>query len=171
MTAGQFASTRYRPLLSPPLRESEIQHLEQLGTRLRTARAIAGVSRSGLARATGLNPKTIYRIESGTRRTRARTIRILAAVLSDDPDALTKELIETAGPALAAESRFIDRVESRRLRRVRRTEAIDARAEYAAERADLELEWAMRAERHAAFRANMQLIDLSFRMLRRLGAL
>jgi transcriptional regulator with XRE-family HTH domain len=145
--------------------------MSRLGSRLRAKRCDAGLSRLAVARLTGLNPKTIYRIEAGERRTRARAIAIMATAISDDADRLTRELIAAAGPALAEESKYLDRVEGRRIRRVRRGELLEQRAVYAAERAELEAEWAARTERHLAFRANLRLFDIAFRALRRLGAL
>jgi hypothetical protein len=74
----------------------------------------------------GVKACTIYSIEGGRHRTRASTIRRLVHVLVDadpaigDVDQLTAELVALAGPALAAESQYAERIERRRDRRVRR---------------------------------------------------
>jgi hypothetical protein len=92
-------------------------------------------------------------------------------VISDSPEELISELIELGGSAIAAESPHVDRIERRRLRRVRRSDLLAQRRAYALERSTLEARWAARTESHLRFRATMRLIDVSFRELRRIGYL
>jgi transcriptional regulator with XRE-family HTH domain len=102
-----------------------------LGAAVRGARERCGISRRSLADATGLNARTIARIERGERRTRSRTLRIIAEVLSDDPYGLVNRLISVAGPALAPESQYAEKIEARRLKRRRRIDVLHHRADYA----------------------------------------
>jgi transcriptional regulator with XRE-family HTH domain len=125
-------------LLSRPVTVDERPCLLALGGRLKAAREGAGWTRAQLADATGLNRKTIWRIEVGARRTRVRTLSVIAAVITDSPEELVSELIELGGSAIAAESPYVDRIERRRLRRVRRIEVLAKRESYALERAALE---------------------------------
>lgn len=154
-----------------PLTDFERPFLQRMGRRLRKVREDAGYARRELSDPTALNPQTIYRIELGLRRTRRSTLRVLAEVLVDHPEALTAELVDLAGPALAAESPYAERIARRRSRRLRRIEVLAEREQYWQSRATLEAEWRRRADAHAAFRANMRSSDLAFRMLKRLGAL
>ena len=55
--------------------------------------------------------------------------------------------------------------------RVRRIEMLAQRDAYAMERAALGVRWAARTESHLRFRATLQLLDLSFRELKRIGYL
>jgi transcriptional regulator with XRE-family HTH domain len=111
-----------------PIEEYEKPHLAELGTALRTLRQHAGLSQAVLADHTGMNPRSISRIESGERRTRRSTLtRLLTALLNEDEtlgelDYLLDGLVRRAGPALAAESPYQERVEARRLRREERKE-------------------------------------------------
>ena len=160
-----------KPLRSAPITERERPYLVALGTRLHAAREAAGVSRAELADRTGLNAKTIWRIEAGTRRTRKRTLRIIASEITDPGEDLAQQLINIGGPAIALESPFVERIERRRARRLRRIQVLAEREEYAAERAALEATWAERTASHLRFRAAMRLIDTSLLQLRRLRML
>ena len=84
---------------------------------------------------------------------------------------LADELVALCGPALAPESSYVERVEARRVRRLRRTKVLQARELYAAQRAAIEAEWAARRASHLRFRAALRLFESSFRALRRLGHL
>ena len=66
-----------------------------------------------------LAERTIRRLESGERRTRASTLARLAEVLAPEPDAgdVLEQLLFRASPALAPESACADRVGRRRARR------------------------------------------------------
>jgi transcriptional regulator with XRE-family HTH domain len=111
-----------------PIEDHEKPYLTELGTALGTLRQHAGLSRAVLADRTGMNPRTISRIESGERRTRRSTLaRLLAALVDEDNtlgemDYLLDGLVRRAGPALAAESPYRDRIEARRERRDKRKE-------------------------------------------------
>lgn len=111
-----------------PVEECETPHLLALGTALRSLRWHAGLSQAAVADLTGMNLRSISRIEAGQRRTRRSTLaRILAALLNEDPnlgdiDHLLDGLIRRAGPALAEESPHRERIEARRARRERRKE-------------------------------------------------
>lgn len=158
-------------LLSVPVTVDERPRLMALGRRLKAAREDAGWTRAQLADATGLNRKTIWRIEVGARRTRVRTLAVIAEMITDCPEGLVSELTELGGSAIAPESPYVDRIERRRLRRVRRVEVHAQREAYATERAAVEARWAAQTASHLRFRATMRLIDWSFRQLRRLDYL
>jgi transcriptional regulator with XRE-family HTH domain len=95
-----------------------------LGDNLSVLRVDAGLSQREFALGAGMSPKSIYRIEAGVRRTRESTLHRIAEVLVEtEPnygpvDRLTAYLVELAGPALAPESQYRDRVERRRARRL-----------------------------------------------------
>jgi transcriptional regulator with XRE-family HTH domain len=111
-----------------PIENHEKPHLAELGTALRTLRQHAGLSRAVLADRTGMHPRSISRIEAGERRTRRSTLtRLLTALVNEDEtlgdiDYLLDGLVRRAGPALAAESPYLDRIEARRERRDKRKE-------------------------------------------------
>lgn len=111
-----------------PILAGEIPSLEALGRRLRELRRRTGLSQAALARAAQLNGATISRVEAGTRRTRRSTLeRIASALVAElpdlgDADRLTDDLAALAGPALAPESAYADRVARRRKRRHRKRE-------------------------------------------------
>lgn len=111
-----------------PVEECETPHLLALGSALRSLRGHAGLSQAAVADLTGMNLRSISRIEAGQRRTRRSTLaRILAALLNENPslgdiDHLLDGLIRRAGPALAEESPHRERIEARRARRERRKE-------------------------------------------------
>jgi transcriptional regulator with XRE-family HTH domain len=158
-------------LLSEPVTIDERSRLVTLGQRLMAARNDAGWTRAQLAAAVGMNRKSVWRMKVGTRRTRVRSLAVIAQVISDSPEELVRELIELGGSAIAPESPYVERIERRRLRRVRRIEVLAHRDAYIAERAALEARWAARTDSHLRFRATMRLIDLSFRELKRIGYL
>lgn len=133
-----------------PIGPAEVPHLEALGRRLSELRRAAGLSRAALARAAELSSPTVGRLEAGTRRTRASTLARLAGALAgpDEAPALVAELAALAGPALAPESDFAERVDRRRARRARRAEREAEAEEARQERADAAL--AAEARRRAA---------------------
>ena len=63
-------------LLSVPVTADERPYVMALGRRLKAVREDAGWTRAQLADATGLNRKTIWRIEVGARRARVRTLAV-----------------------------------------------------------------------------------------------
>jgi hypothetical protein len=76
-------------------------------------------------------------LERAVRRTRASTLARIASALTtgeDDDEALLEQLVAIAGPALAPESEYAERVERRRRRRHRQAILREA--------------WAARAEQH-----------------------
>jgi transcriptional regulator with XRE-family HTH domain len=111
-----------------PIEEYEKPHLAELGAALRSLRQHAGLTQAVLADRTGMHPRSIGRIEAGERRTRLSTLtRLLTALLNEDGtlgemDYLLDGLVRRAGPALAAESPYRDRIEARRERRDKRKE-------------------------------------------------
>jgi transcriptional regulator with XRE-family HTH domain len=79
------------------------------------------VTQGELAKAAQLSTSTIQRIEAGTRRTRRSTLHRIAEALGDPK--LASVLADLAGPALAPESPYAERIARRRERRHRRREA------------------------------------------------
>ena len=109
-----------------PIEAHEVPHLERLGRLLRELRRAAGLSQGRLAKESELSLWMIGVLEMGARRTRWSTLRRVASalveakpVLGDDKE-LTERLAAAAGPALAPESQYADRVERRRARRKRK---------------------------------------------------
>lgn len=107
-----------------PIQDHEVGHLERMGAALRAVREGLGVTPTQLARAAQINRSTLWRIELGERRTRESTLRRIAhglAVLTPEGSVhsarLVQQLVDLAGPALAPESEYADRVERRRNRR------------------------------------------------------
>jgi transcriptional regulator with XRE-family HTH domain len=107
-----------------PIEVWEVPHLERLGQLLRQQRKAASLTQRELGNAAELSLGTISQIELGDRRTRHSTLRRIAAALVaaqpslTDSNALAASLAEAAGPALAPESIYRDRVDRRRRRRV-----------------------------------------------------
>ncbi|HET6873452.1 MAG TPA: helix-turn-helix domain-containing protein [Acidimicrobiales bacterium] len=126
-----------------PISPAEYAYLVTSGAELRRLREAAGMSRRSLANAGQLGERSLQRIEAGQRRTRRSTLaRLVAAIVTaspglGDPENLLDHLCAAAGPALAPESAYADRVDRRRARRYR------SPANKAA--------WADRATRMAAF--------------------
>ena len=152
-----------------PLSAEEIVRLERLGERLRAHRLAAGLTRTAMGLAADLNPQSVYRIEVGTRRTRKSTLRRIAAALDHEPERLVDELVRLAGPSLAPESAYAERVARRRGRRARRRQVPIDREAYRANRERLEARWAEDSARHAAFRGSMRALDVLFRVLQDFG--
>ena len=107
-----------------PISSHEVAGLEALGNELRLLRRdSACLSRSQLGVRAELSARQIEQIERGIRRTRRSTLeRIVAGLLAEQTDhdtqiAVVDRLAELAGPALAPESQYRDRVERRRRRR------------------------------------------------------
>lgn len=118
-----------------PLRAYERVHLERLGRLLATTRRAVGVTQGELALAAGLSRVQLARIETGVRRTRRSTLtRIAAALVFEAPtlgsvERLVDDLVEEAGPALAEESAYAERVARRRALRVERADRAEDREE------------------------------------------
>lgn len=102
-------------------------YLQRLGFFLARLRGAAGLTQYELGRGTHISRQQVARIEAGTRRTRASTLRAMAEVLAatpwanlGDPEELTEQLVDLAGPALAPESDYAEKIAAGRLRRVAR---------------------------------------------------
>lgn len=103
-----------RRLIDP----AEAVALEALGRHLAATRRGAKLTQAAVAERAELSVSHLGKLEAGARRTRASTLARIAAAL--DPDRavdLTDGFIALAGPALAAESEFTERVHRRRTRR------------------------------------------------------
>ncbi len=109
-----------------PLSPEERPWLDRLAFVLRELRLEAGLSQARLAARAGLAERSVRRLEHGQRRTRGSTLQRLAVALTREPSVLgTAEavlalLLEAAGPSLAAESQYSERIDGRRKRRLRR---------------------------------------------------
>jgi transcriptional regulator with XRE-family HTH domain len=103
-----------------PLLAREIPHVQRLGALLSTTRRALGLTQAEVAREAGMHWTSLQRLELGTRRTRRSTLRRLAAAfVAHAPklgpvDALTDQFVAAAGPALAEESVYAERVARRR---------------------------------------------------------
>lgn len=168
-----------------PILAREQPHLQRLGTLLSTTRRALGMTQAEVAREAALHWTSLQRIELGTRRTRRSTLRrIAAAFVLREPrlgplDDLLDDLVTAAGPALAEESAYAERVARRRAAREerdwreylerRRRDVLDSvqrweRSEYAQmlpederlQRWDEALQW----WREAASRARQQRVEL-----------
>lgn len=107
-----------------PLQDWERPHLRRLGAELRLLRVEARMTQAGLAVAAGIAERSLRRIEHGERRTRRSTIERLSDALANAWGVGLREhplhrLLVAAGPVLAAESPFAERVAARRARRRR----------------------------------------------------
>lgn len=110
-----------------PIEDHEVDYLLDLGAEIRTLREEAGLSRRELAWGAFVHESTIARIERGERRTRRSRlediVRVFAQKYGYDDDtaaALVEYLVEVAGPALAPESEYAQRIVRRRIRRWKR---------------------------------------------------
>ena len=164
-----------------PIADDEVHLLEELGRAIAHVRGSAGLSRRALAEIALMHPTSIARIEYGTRRTRASTLKRIAGALAAqcddlDADSLVKSWVRLGGRAIAPESDYADRLELRRQSRVSRKRSSGSRsqellayrnrrvrAELNRQRSRSLLEVALaygRAETAADFRAVNKLIDL-----------
>jgi len=86
------------------------------------ARINAGLSRARLAARTQVAEETVWRIETGRRRTRRSTL-LRAAEAMALPQHTLDRWVAATGPALAPESTWADRLDRRRAHRARRKES------------------------------------------------
>jgi transcriptional regulator with XRE-family HTH domain len=103
-----------------PIRDDERPYLLAMGAALRAARVDAGLPVSQLSERCGVDRWHLDDLERGRRRTRASTLeRICGALTAGDSerDQLHAQLVALAGPGLAPESQYADRIARRRLRR------------------------------------------------------
>lgn len=92
-----------------------------LGSALRRVRRDRKISQRSLARTAQISERHLQRLERGERLTRASTLDRLARALEPDEAAaqvLLTEFLALAGPTLADETAYAERVERRRARRV-----------------------------------------------------
>lgn len=106
-----------------PIRAHERGHLLTLGRLLGTVRRASGLTQAELALYADLHRVQVARIERGMSRTRRSTLeRLAAALVVSNPGLgsahrLADDLVEAAGPALAEESAYAERVARRRAKR------------------------------------------------------
>jgi transcriptional regulator with XRE-family HTH domain len=119
-----------------PIEPHETPHLERLGRTLRRLRLQAGLSQRAFGELAELSCAHVSFLEGGIARTRRSTLGRIASALAGalpllgDADALADALALEAGPALAAESIYCERVEKRRVSRWKRKRRRADAAEY-----------------------------------------
>ena len=112
--------------LRRPIAPDEIRHLKRLASELRSQRTAAALSRPELAALSSTSAETIKGIELIKARTRVSTLERLSQALAHAhpqlgvAEVLLARLVAAGGAALAPESKYSNRVESRRLRRARK---------------------------------------------------
>jgi transcriptional regulator with XRE-family HTH domain len=117
---------RQHARLRRPIVPGEVPHLERLASELRALRDAAALTRPELAALSGVSVETIKSVELAKSRTRRTTLaRVSHGLVHAQPqlglaEAILAQLVRAAGRALAGESMYSDRVESRRLRRARK---------------------------------------------------
>ena len=125
MEIARYIQRQHR-LLRRPIAPEEVQHLERLASELRSQRTAAELSRPELAALSSTSAETIKGIELMKARTRVSTLERLSRALAHAQpqlgvaESLLARLVAAAGPALAPESKYSDRVEARRERRARK---------------------------------------------------
>jgi hypothetical protein len=111
-----------------PIQDDERPYLAALGTELTRLRQDAGLTRYQLAYASLLSAGHLAHLLYGCRRTRRSTLaRMVDALVKANPDlgpvdALLEHLCDLAGPALAPESAYPQRVARTLRRRAKRRE-------------------------------------------------
>ena len=108
-----------------PIEPAELPDLWRLGEEIRKARTSTGLSVAECARRAQISGPYLWRLEHGQRRPRRGTLRRLAeAIASGRPCGSAAELPErfvaAAADRLATESAHRERLERRRMRRLRR---------------------------------------------------
>jgi transcriptional regulator with XRE-family HTH domain len=116
-----------------PLTDAEVPYAEALGEYLRSLREETGLGTRVIAIRAGIVYETWHRIEEATRHTRHSTLERIAKELGEalgrEPRTIHDEMVRLAGPCLAPESQYRERVENRRATRLRRNAARAARQE------------------------------------------
>jgi transcriptional regulator with XRE-family HTH domain len=103
-----------------PILAREQPHLHRLGRLLSTTRRALSLTQEQVALEAGMHWTSLQRLELGTRRTRRSTLRRIAAVfVLHSPrlgpvETLLEDFVQAAGPALAEESAYAERVARRR---------------------------------------------------------
>lgn len=119
-------SRRWQP--GKPISDEERPYLRALGVALRDLRAHTGLTVLQFCYRALITEGHFWHLVAGVRRTRRSTIaRLVAAAVEANPelgpaDPIVDRLCEVAGPALASESIYADRVERKLQRRARRRE-------------------------------------------------
>lgn len=124
--AGMTWKDAERARCRRPIAPEEVAGLQALGDELRRLRwNVARLYRPRLAVRAEVSVRQLEQIEQAIRRTRRSTLARIAGALvglRDDigsPEELAERLAALAGPSLAPESKFPERVEKRRLARWR----------------------------------------------------
>jgi transcriptional regulator with XRE-family HTH domain len=116
-----------------PLTDAEVPYAEALGKYLKALREETGLGTRVIAIRAGIVYETWHRIEEATRHTRHSTLERIANELGEalgrDAKPIYDEMERLAGPCLAPESLYRERVENRRVTRLRRNAARTARQE------------------------------------------
>ena len=116
-----------------PITDDELLFAEAMGAYLRSLRIESGLPTKTLAERSEIVTDTWRRLECATRHTRHSTLERIANVLGEalgrEPRTIYDEMVRLAGPCLAPESLYRDRVESRRATRLQRSAARTARQE------------------------------------------
>lgn len=102
--------------LHRPIDDTERPHLKRLGEILTDLRADAGLTQQTVAQRAHVTASLLCLLEHGRRRTRESTLRRIVVDGLEKPDALDT-CIQAAGPSLAPESEYAERVTRRRERR------------------------------------------------------
>lgn len=115
-----------------PIEASDLQNLRELGREIRALRFVSGrlvVRSSELGLLAQVPRMTLWRRETGVRRTRRSTLQRLAKAASrlnpsaGTQDEILERLIKAAGNSLAPPSPYQYRVNRRRMRRFRKSNA------------------------------------------------
>jgi hypothetical protein len=115
-----------------PIEASDLENLRELGREVRALRFVRGrlVVRSSQFGLLAQVPRmTLWRIEAGVRRTRQSTLQRIAKAASllnpsaGTQDEILERLIKAAGTSLAPPSPYQYRINRRRMRRFRKTNA------------------------------------------------
>lgn len=99
-----------------PIDPSEVPHLQELGQEIRDQRMSLGLTLRTVADRAQITPSSLCMIEHGQRRSRASTLRRILTDGLEMPEVL-ENCIHLAGPSLAPESEYAERIERRRMRR------------------------------------------------------
>ena len=109
-----------------PITPDELEHLKALGAEVKELRRASGLTAFRYCERALLSESQFWKIGGGFVRTRRSTLeRLVAAAVEANPDLgpagpIVDRLCQIAGPALAAESLYADRLARRMARRARR---------------------------------------------------
>lgn len=114
-----------------PMNEQEKADAGALGTLILALRESTGLTQRTVARSAEVGERHLRRLEHGERRTWCTTLARIARALAGresaagDVQALVHLLITKAGSAIAPETKYPERVDARRMRRVQRARRRD----------------------------------------------